>query len=157
MGQKLYNETDIQNIANSIRAKTGKAETMMVSEMSGEIDSISSGGSGGIIPDGYELQSVSMGYTFGGFDGIRIPLVEEKTFSHSSSISGGASASNSVSNTYMRLNYRVTNNNNANAYRASADASFSLSHTEKIWLGTDYETLKQKTSGTIIVWLEPVS
>lgn len=111
----------------------------------------------GIIPDDYMLQATSMGFTFGGFDGKRIPLVERKTFSHSSSISGGASARNSVSNSYMRLNYRVTNNNNVNAYKASAEASFSMSHTEDVWLGTDYEALKQKTSGTIVVWLEPTN
>lgn len=40
MALKLYNDTDIQNIADSIRAKTGKINTMTVSEMASEIDDI---------------------------------------------------------------------------------------------------------------------
>ena len=45
--KKLYEESDIQNIANSIRGKSGKTDTMKVSEMSGEIDGIETGGGGG--------------------------------------------------------------------------------------------------------------
>lgn len=44
MALKLYNENDIQDIADMIRAKTGKTETMTVSEMPNEIDSIDTGG-----------------------------------------------------------------------------------------------------------------
>lgn len=124
-----------------------------------------SSGGGGIIPDGYELQSVSMGYTFGGFDGVRIPLVETKSVGATGTVTGsvstgiGASVSNSSNG--LSVSARVTNNNNANAYRCTASASFNRSvtlyTTQNVWLGTDYEELKQKTSGTIIVWLEPIS
>lgn len=44
MANKLYEETHIQAIANSIRGKTGKTDTMTVEEMSGEIDGITGGG-----------------------------------------------------------------------------------------------------------------
>lgn len=44
MGNKLYDETSIQAIANSIRSKTGGADAMKVSEMSAAIDGISAGG-----------------------------------------------------------------------------------------------------------------
>lgn len=40
MANKLYEETYIQAIADSIRGKTGKTDTMTVAEMSGEIDGI---------------------------------------------------------------------------------------------------------------------
>lgn len=40
MALKLYNDTDIQNIANAIRSKTGETATMTVSEMAEEIESI---------------------------------------------------------------------------------------------------------------------
>lgn len=40
MALKLYNDTDIQNIANAIRSKTGDTATMTVSEMASEIESI---------------------------------------------------------------------------------------------------------------------
>lgn len=40
MALKLYNDTDIQNIANAIRSKTGDTATMTVSEMVDEIESI---------------------------------------------------------------------------------------------------------------------
>lgn len=41
--KKLYEETDVQAIADAIRAKTGKSDVMKVSEMSGEIDGIELG------------------------------------------------------------------------------------------------------------------
>lgn len=40
MGNKLYEETHIQNIANAIRGKTGKSATMKVSQMASEISGI---------------------------------------------------------------------------------------------------------------------
>lgn len=40
MALKLYDDTDIQNIANAIRSKTGDTNTMTVSEMADEIESI---------------------------------------------------------------------------------------------------------------------
>jgi len=40
MALKLYNDTDIQNIANAIRSKTGETATMTVSEMAEEIENI---------------------------------------------------------------------------------------------------------------------
>ena len=43
MALKLYNDTDIQNIADAIRSKTGDTATMTVSEMASEIDSIPTG------------------------------------------------------------------------------------------------------------------
>lgn len=43
MALKLYNDTDIQNIADSIRAKTGSNNLMTVGEMANEIDSIPTG------------------------------------------------------------------------------------------------------------------
>lgn len=129
------------------------------------IEMMGGGGSStkGIIPKGYELQSTSMGYTFGGFDGVRIPLVERKSVSATGTVTGsvstGTGASVSNSSNGLSVSARVTNNNNANAYKCTASASFSrnvtLTTTQDVWLGTDYETLKQKTSGTIVVWLEP--
>lgn len=44
MAKKLYEESNIQAIADAIRAKTGSANTMKVSEFAGKINSISSGG-----------------------------------------------------------------------------------------------------------------
>lgn len=40
MALKLYDDTDIQNIANAIRTKTGDTNTMTVSEMADEIENI---------------------------------------------------------------------------------------------------------------------
>lgn len=40
MANKLYEETYIQAIADSIRGKTGKTDTMTVSQMASEIDGI---------------------------------------------------------------------------------------------------------------------
>ena len=45
MGLKLYNESDIQNIATSIRSKNGSQSTYTVSQMSTAIDNIPSGSS----------------------------------------------------------------------------------------------------------------
>ena len=42
MADKLYNEASIQAIADAIRAKSGKADTMKVSEMAGEIAELGS-------------------------------------------------------------------------------------------------------------------
>lgn len=41
MADKLYNEASIQAIADAIRAKSGKTDTMKVSEMAGEIGNLS--------------------------------------------------------------------------------------------------------------------
>ena len=41
MANKLYEESHIQNIANAIRGKTGKSDTMKVSQMASEIGGIS--------------------------------------------------------------------------------------------------------------------
>lgn len=55
MANKLYEETHIQAIANSIRGKTGKTDTMTVAEMSGEIDGIEVGsGDGSDLPSAEE-------------------------------------------------------------------------------------------------------
>lgn len=40
MANKLYEETHVQNVANAIRAKTGKTDLMTISQMSSEIESI---------------------------------------------------------------------------------------------------------------------
>lgn len=40
MANKLYEETDIQNIANAIREKAGTADTFKVSEMANAISEI---------------------------------------------------------------------------------------------------------------------
>jgi len=45
MALKLYNDTDIQNIADSIRTKNGSSDTYKVSEMARVIQNIPSGGS----------------------------------------------------------------------------------------------------------------
>lgn len=45
MALKLYSDTDIQNIANAIRAKNGSSDTYKVSEMATAIQNIPSGGS----------------------------------------------------------------------------------------------------------------
>lgn len=55
MAQKLYEESNIQAIANAIRSKNGETTSYKVSEMANAIKSISSGGSsesGGITPSG---------------------------------------------------------------------------------------------------------
>lgn len=43
---KLYEETDIQNIANAIREKTGTADTFKVSEMANAVANIQTGSVG---------------------------------------------------------------------------------------------------------------
>ena len=43
---KLYEETDIQNIANAIREKAGTTDTFKVSEMANAISEIKSGNTG---------------------------------------------------------------------------------------------------------------
>lgn len=40
MANKLYEETDIQNIANAIREKVGTADTFKVSEMANAVSNI---------------------------------------------------------------------------------------------------------------------
>lgn len=55
MAKKLYEESNIQAIANAIRSKNGETTSYKVSEMANAIESISSGGSsesGGITPSG---------------------------------------------------------------------------------------------------------
>lgn len=55
MAKKLYEESNIQAIANAIRSKNGETTAYKVSEMANAIKSISSGGSsesGGISPSG---------------------------------------------------------------------------------------------------------
>ena len=43
MANKLYEETDIQNIANAIREKAGTADTFKVSEMADAVANIQTG------------------------------------------------------------------------------------------------------------------
>ena len=129
------------------------------------INRIGGSSGGGIIPDGYELQSTSMGYTFGGFDGKRIPLVEEKTVSVTvpagqwteSSYVAQNSWGGGVTGNNVRVEARSEyyNNQNRGRGRAYFTGGTFESSTQQIWLGTDYEELKRKTSGTIVVWLEP--
>lgn len=45
MANKLYEEQHIQNIANAIREKTGKTDSLLVSAMAEEIANITGGGS----------------------------------------------------------------------------------------------------------------
>lgn len=54
MGKKLYEETNIQNIANAIRAKNGSTDTYLTSEMAAAITALVVGGEseGGITPTG---------------------------------------------------------------------------------------------------------
>lgn len=52
MANVLIEESTLQSIADSIRAKSGKTEKMLPSEMSDEITNLPSGGSGGITPSG---------------------------------------------------------------------------------------------------------
>lgn len=47
MALKLYNETDIEAIADAIRGKNGSSDTYTVSQMAQAIDDIPSGGGGG--------------------------------------------------------------------------------------------------------------
>jgi hypothetical protein len=49
--KKLYEEDDIQKIADAIRTKTGKSDKMKVGEMSGEVGRISTG---------YSLEKIAM-------------------------------------------------------------------------------------------------
>lgn len=48
MALKLYNESDIQDIADAIRGKNGSSDTYTVSEMADAIDGIPTGGGGSI-------------------------------------------------------------------------------------------------------------
>lgn len=54
---KLYEETDIQNIANAIREKTKSTDTFKVSEMANAISEIKSGNAG-------LIDVVTIGYVF---------------------------------------------------------------------------------------------
>ena len=47
MALKLYNESDIQDIADAIRGKNGSSDTYTVSQMASAIDDIPTGGGGG--------------------------------------------------------------------------------------------------------------
>lgn len=58
MALKLYNETDIEAIADAIRGKNGSSDTYKVSEMADAIDDIPSGG-GGISADDIAKQNIS--------------------------------------------------------------------------------------------------
>lgn len=49
MANVLVDEQTLKNIADSIRAKSGKTDKMLPSAMSTEIDNLSSGGSGGSV------------------------------------------------------------------------------------------------------------
>lgn len=80
MALKLYNETDIEAIADAIRAKNGSSDTYKVSEMADAIDDIPTGGGGGNIGGlanmvdvtnqqyqlGYMLSAFKNGATAGG-------------------------------------------------------------------------------------------
>lgn len=59
MANKLYEETDIQNIANAIREKTKSTDTFKVSEMANAISEIKSGSGTNQIID-----VVTIGYVF---------------------------------------------------------------------------------------------
>ena len=48
MANKLYEENDIQNIANAIRAKNGSTDKYKVSQMSDAVSNIGSGKFSGI-------------------------------------------------------------------------------------------------------------
>lgn len=48
MALKLYNESDIQDIADAIRGKNGSSDTYKVSEMADAIDDIPTGGGGDV-------------------------------------------------------------------------------------------------------------
>lgn len=48
MALKLYNETDIEAIADAIRGKNGSSDTYKVSEMADAIDDIPTGGGGSL-------------------------------------------------------------------------------------------------------------
>ena len=70
MALKLYNDTDVQNIANAIRAKNGSSDTYKVSQMASAITAIPSGSSGGeydinatIEGDFQQLDIVDYNYT----------------------------------------------------------------------------------------------
>lgn len=57
---KLYEETDIQNIANAIREKTKSTDTFKVSEMADAVANIQTGSVGN-----YQLiDVVTIGYVF---------------------------------------------------------------------------------------------
>ena len=60
--KKLYEETDVQAIADAIRAKTGKTDKMKIAEMSGEIEGINRYSSKAIA-DAIEQRFISNGWT----------------------------------------------------------------------------------------------
>ena len=119
----------------------------------------------GIIPDDYMLQATSMGYTFGGFDGRRIPLVEKKKVSVSVKAQDWVETASFNTTSEKTANYvkiQVWKDGGYNnQHKAHGRAYFTggtfNSADQLIWLGTDYEALKQKTSGEIVVWLEPTN
>lgn len=59
MAMKLYSDTDIQNIANAIRAKNGSSDTYKVSQMATAIQNIPSGG--GTSPS-YNISAITVSY-----------------------------------------------------------------------------------------------
>ena len=60
--KKLYEETDVQAIADAIREKTGKTDKMKIAEMSGEIEGINRYSSKAIA-DAIEQRFISIGWT----------------------------------------------------------------------------------------------
>lgn len=68
MALKLYNETDIEAIADAIRAKNGSSDTYKVSEMADAIDDIPTGG-GSSLPASCKFYS-------------RITLTSDATYSN---------------------------------------------------------------------------
>lgn len=59
MALKLYNETDIEAIADAIRGKNGSSDTYKVSEMADAIDDIPTGGGSAVTGDQYFARYLS--------------------------------------------------------------------------------------------------
>lgn len=59
MALKLYNETDIEAIADAIRGKNGSSDTYKVSQMAQAIDDIPSGGGGWDVSDYLDMSKPS--------------------------------------------------------------------------------------------------
>lgn len=117
MALKLYNETDIEAIADAIRGKNGSSDTYKVSEMADAIDDIPTGGGGsGWTPD--EVASAT------GMSGniefeSDITTTRSRAFYGATALTGVASMHNFTLNTGVFSNctglvYAAFPNNDAN-------------------------------------------
>lgn len=98
MANKLYEEQDIQNIANAIREKNGSSDTYKVSEMPDAIKNISGGGG-------------DNAFEFGGLNAQLVANYDEEWGLGDTSFVIGSSASTSSTNIKSPVGNRFTSSN----------------------------------------------